>query len=154
MLSKEKVINLIEPVLKANGIAKYRVNINKGKSPTLEVCIAKEDGSMDLDTCEVISNLISSVLDANDTSNDAYLLDVCSFGAERVLYDEKDLAEAVGEYVHIELKKPDAGLDLVEGTLMDFQENQLTISYLVKGIKKKAVIDYANVKFARIAVKL
>lgn len=154
MLSKEKVINLIEPVLKANGIVKSHVSITKGKNPVLEVCIAKEDGSMDLDTCEIISNQISDVLDANDSSDDAYMLDVCSFGAERQLYDEKDISDAVNEYVHIELKKPENGLDMVEGTLEEFADNQLKISYLLKGVKKKAVIDYANVKFARIAVKL
>lgn len=153
MLEKEKVIALIQPLLLANDIADFQVSIKKGKTPTLEICIAKQNGSMDLDTCENISNLISAKLDEVDDSQDAYLLDVCSFGAERPLSDQTDIQKAVGQYIHVDLKEATNGLSSLEATLDSFENNQLKLTYFMKGIKKTTVIDYSNVTFARIAVK-
>ena len=49
----------------------------------LRVSIEKQDGTMDFETAEVISTLVSAKLDELDPIEHEYILDVCSPGAER-----------------------------------------------------------------------
>ena len=44
----------------------------------LRVSIEKKDGSMDFETAEFISNLVSKKLDEIDPIDHSYILDVCS----------------------------------------------------------------------------
>ena len=82
------------------------------------------------------------------------MLDVCSFGAEEELENENEIYEHIGDYVHIELKNPEKGIDSIDGTLASFEENVLNITYFVKGVKKQVAINYENVKLIRLAVKI
>lgn len=154
MLSIQKIESLIKPILEANGIGKFKVSRKSGKIPILEICIKKIDGEVDLDICEIVSNQISDALDKHDESNLPYVLDVCSFGAEEVLENENEILQHVNDYVHIELKNPQKGFDSIDGTLTSFENNILSITYYVKGIKKQATINYENVKLIRLAVKI
>ena len=47
----------------------------------LRVSIEKQDGTMDFETAEVISTLVSAKLDELDPIEHEYILDVCSPGA-------------------------------------------------------------------------
>ncbi|MDI9540503.1 MAG: ribosome maturation factor RimP [Bacillota bacterium] len=154
MLSIQKIESLIKPILEANNIGKFKISKKSGRTPILEICIKKTDGEIDLDTCEIVSNQISDLLDQHDDSNQSYLLDVCSFGAEEELENENEIYEHIGDYVHIELKNPEKGIDSIDGTLASFEENVLNITYFVKGVKKQVAINYENVKLIRLAVKI
>ena len=144
----------ILPVLEAHGIARHRINVIAGKTPTLEIMIMKPDGTMDMDTCETVSRDISRLLDEIDYGNEAYNLDVCSFGAERELLNYQEVENEVNCYVHAELRNPREGLDMVEGKLLSVQDGKLEIEYFVKGRRKTAVIEYDNIRMIRQAVKL
>ncbi|MGI6608193.1 MAG: ribosome maturation factor RimP [Erysipelotrichaceae bacterium] len=154
MLSIQKIESLIKPILEANNIGKFKISKKSGKIPTLEICIKKNDGETDLDTCEIISNLISDLLDQYDDSNQSYMLDVCSFGAEEVLENKDEIFDHIGDYVHIELINPAKGIDSIDGTLADFKNDVLNIDYFVKGVKKQVTINYENIKLIRLAVRL
>ncbi len=154
MLSIQKIESLIKPILEANNIGKFKISQKSGKTPILEICIKKVDGEIDLDTCEIVSNQISDLLDQHDDSDKPYMLDVCSFGAEEVLETESEVLNHIGDYVHVELKNPKKGIDSIDGTLSSFENNVLEITYFVKGIKKQIDIDYDNVKLIRLAVKI
>ena len=153
MLNKEKIDELISSLLIENDITKHRISIITSTELILEICIKKSDGSMDLDTCEKISSLISEVLDANNISDSKYTLDVCSFGAEEVLDNLSDVINHINDYVHIELRNPTKGLDQLEGYLKEVVNNQLSVEYMVKNIKKTIEIEYDNIKLIRLAVK-
>ena len=49
---------------------------------------------------------------------------------------------------------PAKGLDQVEGTLLSYENDLLTVEYSVKGRKKTAEVAKDNVKLIRLAVKL
>lgn len=154
MLSISKIEELIQPVLQQNQISKYHVEIIKGNTPILEIAIEREDGSMDLDTCEKVSGQISKILDKNDDGDEShYMLDICSFGAEKQLYTSEEVKQHINDYVHVELREPKNGLDHIEGYLRNFENDLLEIDYLLKGVKKQATINYDNVKLIRLAVK-
>ena len=135
-------------------IAKSAINYLPGKTPVLEVKIKKSDGSMDMDTCALVSQELSKILDELDFGDAAYNLDVCSFGAEQPLESDEEIAGAVNGYIHIDYKNPKDGLDHVEGTLLSFENDQLTVEYMVKGRKKTAVVEKDNIRLIRLAVKL
>jgi ribosome maturation factor RimP len=116
--------------------------------------IRKADGSMDMDTCAEVSREISALLDECDYGNEAYNLDVCSFGAEPVLETDEEIIGSVDRYVHVDLKNPEKGIDKLEGTLKAVTDTGLEIEYNDKGRKITATIGKDNIRLIRLAVKL
>ena len=117
----------------------------KKKDNILEVLI---DESLDLDGISKVSEFISSFMDKYDTDFDEYLLDVSCAGCERKIRNEEELTRAVNSYIHIKTKDNE-----LDGTLKSFKDNKLTIEYLDKTRKKTIVVDYADIKMIRYAVK-
>ena len=146
--------NALVPAFEKNDISKHSIKLLSGKIKTLEIMIMKSDGSMDMDTCAIVSRDISAILDELDYGDEAYNLDVCSFGAERELETDEEILQAVNDNVHIDYKNPEKGIDQVEGTLKRLENGELEVEYLVKGRKKTAVVALDNVKLIRLAVKL
>lgn len=106
------------------------------------------DESLDLNQMEVVSEKISAFMDKYDGEFDEYLLDVTSIGAERPIRNETEVLAAVGKYVHVKTKEVD-----LDGELVKFENNVLTIQYLDKTRKKTISINYKDVKKLRYAVK-
>lgn len=120
----------------------------------LQVSVMYPDGSMDIDTCAAVSEGISSLLDESDIISHEYFLEVCSPGAERELRSFEEIKEAIGEYVFVKLKDPKAGMDSVKGTLLEANEESVTISYMAKAVRKKIMIDSQNIALIRLSVKI
>jgi ribosome maturation factor RimP len=154
MVNLEKIRSAIEPVLERNGVADYSLRFLSGSPAVLELAMERKEGNVDLDFCEKVSNEVSAILDEVDDSADSYMLDVCSFGAERVLENDQQIRDHIGSYVHVELTNPQKGLDRIEGYLEEFENGQLVISYMDKTFKRKAQIERDNVRLIRLAVKL
>ncbi len=154
MVNLEKIRSAIEPVLERYEIADYTLKFLSGSPAVLELALERKTGSVDLDFCEKVSNEVSAILDEVDDSADSYMLDVCSFGAERVLENDQQISEHIGSYVHIELINPQKGFDKIEGYLEQFDGNQLVVSYMDKTFKRKAEVSKDNVRLIRLAVKL
>lgn len=150
----KRLEKILEPVFEEHDIRKTSIRLLSGKTDTLEIMIMKSDGSMDMNTCESVSRKVSVILDEIDFGQQAYNLDVCSFGAERSLGSLEEIEAEINSYVHVELKNPKEGLDIFEGELTELQDRRLTIEHSVKGRKKTAVVDYDNIRLIRMAVKL
>lgn len=150
-----KIKELIAPLLQQEDLLLYDVNWHtEGKNRVLQIAIMREDGSMDIDTCAQISEKISEKLDEADLIASEYFLEVCSPGAERELKDEKQIRDALGEYVFVKLRDPKAGLDEVKGTLVAVEEDRIVIEYMAKAVKKKAEIELENIALIRLSVKI
>ena len=154
MVNLDKIRKAIQPVLDSNDIKESTLRFLPGNPPVLELALQRKEGNVDLDFCEKISKEVSDILDEADDSADSYMLDVCSFGAERVLETEEQIAAQLGNYVHVELINPQKGIDTLEGYLEAFADKQLTIAYMEKTFKRKAQISLDNIRLIRLAVKL
>lgn len=119
----------------------------------LRIFVDKNEGSLDMDTCVEVTEVISAKLDEVDPIKQEYYLEISSPGLEKPLRSYEACVRAIGEYVYIQLKDPKNGLDEVTGTITDVKDGVLDISYLVKNIRKKTSIDYENIAFIRLAVK-
>ncbi len=94
---------------------------------SLTIFIDTEDG-VDLDTCERYHNAVSDVLDELDpTYGAAYTLNVSSPGLDRPLKTERDFERALGEDVEIKLFAPMQGKKYLEGLLVGYDGNTVTV---------------------------
>lgn len=74
----QKIRNLIEPVLTFNNYKLDEIIYDKeGNINFLRIIIDKE-GSISVDDCVEVSNLINPILDKEDPIEERYILDVCS----------------------------------------------------------------------------
>ena len=80
----------------------------------LRVSIEKEDGSMDFETAEVISSLVSAKLDELDPIEHEYILDVCSPGAERPIRNKDEFIANLNRYITVYLTNKDENNKEVE----------------------------------------
>ena len=96
----ETLKDLILPVLDSLDIQLYDLKwVNDKKARILQIAVMRADGSMDIDTCALVSEKISEVLDAHDDLiRSEYFLEVCSPGAERELRSPQELQYTFREF--------------------------------------------------------
>ncbi len=120
----------------------------------LRVSIEKKDGSMDFETAEFISNLVSKKLDEIDPIDHSYILDVCSPGIEKPLNNKQDFINNLNNYITVYLKKYNKGeMPSYTGDLIEVNDDDILISYKDKTRTKQIKISFDNIQKAHIAVK-
>ncbi|GIS84846.1 MAG: hypothetical protein CM1200mP16_11460 [Nitrospina sp.] len=93
----QSVIELIEPVLMANGLELVDVEFKKeGKSWVLRIYIDKESG-LTLADCQKVSGLTGDLIEVEDIIDPEYILEVSSPGLNRSLKKEKDFIKFWGK---------------------------------------------------------
>lgn len=125
--------------------------VKEGKSWFLRVFIDKENG-VDIDDCGLVSEKLGEKLDAVDPIQQNYFLEVSSPGAERPLKKQQDFIRAVGKHVNIKTYEPIDGSKEFEGTLLSYDENEITLSIKIKTRTKEITIPTEKIAKARLAV--
>ena len=148
----QKLEAMLRPVLEAEGIRLYEI-VWRADEHTLEISITRNDGSIDLDTCALVSDKISEVLDREDPIQCEYTLDVCSPGAEREIKDLGELDGMQGAYVYVELKEAVKGMTEVTGEIVSVENGVVVLSYRDKAVVRKMEFTKDNIAFIRMAVK-
>jgi len=120
----------------------------------LRVSIEKDDGTMDFETAEVVSNLVSAKLDEIDPIDHEYILDVCSPGVERPIRNKEEFIQNINQYISVYLDhKDENGKEMYTGDLLEVKDTYLVLSYKDKTRLKKINIDLNNIIKAHIAIK-
>ena len=145
----------IEEIVKANNLNLFELEFVKEDGMWfLRVSIEKDDGTMDFETAEVISNLVSDKLDELDPIEHEYVLDVCSPGAERPIRNKEEFLANLNEYISVYLDEDDENKkDMYTGDLLEVNDEDIVISYKDKTRVKKAKINFKNIIKAHIAIK-
>ena len=145
----------IEDIVKSNNLNLFDLEFVKEDGMWfLRVSIEKDDGTMDFETAEVISNLVSSKLDELDPIDHEYVLDVCSPGAERPIRNKEEFISNLNEYITVYLKEKDESKnDSYTGDLLEVNDEEIVLSYKDKTRVKKATIKFNNIEKAHIAIK-
>lgn len=120
----------------------------------LEIPIMFKDGSMDLETCGIMSQQFIDALEDVEELDFEYYIDVCSPGAERELKTYEDIKRELNHHVYVKLKDPKAGLFEITGTLSEVSKEKIKVDYMVKTRKKSLEIDSDNISLIRLAVKI
>lgn len=105
------------------------------KAAALTVYIETE-GGVDLDTCEKFHNAIMEPIDQLDPTYDKpYTLNVSSPGLDRPFKVERDFERNLGKEVEVKLFAPLKGKKFLEGELLAFDENSITLKAQNEEIK-------------------
>lgn len=100
--------------------------VKEPKGNVLRIFIDRENG-VDLDSCEIASNLVSDWLDEVDPIEESYYLEVSSPGAEREIKTYEQLEQSIGKKVLIKTYKKIEGQKEFVGYLKSFDEEILII---------------------------
>ena len=104
------VARIVEPVLDDLGFRLVRIRLSGGeRRSTLQIMAERQDGTMTVDDCAVVSRELSPILDAEDFVDGSYNLEVSSPGIDRPLVCLKDFEDWQGYEAKVELK------DMIDG---------------------------------------
>lgn len=145
---------LLEPVIIENGCQLYELKWDNSGDHTLQVAIMRPDGSMDLDTCALLSEELSKVLDDADLINSEYTLEVCSPGAEREIKDLSELKLVQTAYIFVRLIHPVKKMKEITGSLIEYKDGIMKVEYRDKAVKRTVEFADDNIEFIRHAVKI
>ncbi len=150
----ERLKELCLPVIEECSVKLYEMKWHgSGNDRTLEVSVMYEDGHMDLDTCALISERLSDVLDGLGTMQNSYTLDVCSPGAEREIRSTDELEQLDEPYIYLRLKHPLKKNLEWYGTVLSAGDGKIVLQYRDKAAVREAEIPYDEIDFMRMAVK-
>lgn len=111
----------------------------------LTVYIFKK-GGVTLEDCEKVNDAVDEFLDKNDlTDGLAYNFNVSSPGLDRPVVTEDDFRRSLDTDIEILFKKPMGKKKKVNGILVQYDEN--TVTLVVKG--KETVFDRQNAEIIR-----
>lgn len=147
-----KLETMLRPVLEKEGIRLYEI-VWIADEHTLQISITRNDGTIDLDTCALVSDRISEVLDREDPIQSEYTLDVCSPGAEREIRDLSELDHMQGAYVYVRFREPVKNMTELTGEILSAGNEGIVLSYRDKAAVRKAEFTKDNIAFIRMAVR-
>ena len=126
---EEKVEDIISSELKSEGYEIYDVEyVKEGKDYYLRIFIEKPKGTITLEDCEKVNDIVNPILDEKDVIKDQYFLEVSSTGIEKNLRKTKHYEKALGEKVKIKLfKKDEKGRKEIQGILKKITSKEITI---------------------------
>ncbi|AKP66664.1 ribosome maturation factor RimP [Companilactobacillus ginsenosidimutans] len=114
---------------------------------------ADKKGGITIDDCALISEEYGEKLDELDPIDPAYYLEVSSPGAERPLKNDEDLSNYQGAYVNVSLYQKIDNEKIYEGSLDEVTDDQITMTYKVKNIKKQVIIKRDKIAKIRLAIE-
>jgi len=100
--TEARVAAIIEPILKAIAFRLVRVRLTGQNGLTLQIMAEREDGTMTVEDCEIVSHAISPALDVEDPTDKAYHLEISSPGIDRPLVRRSDFRTWAGHLVKVD----------------------------------------------------
>jgi len=124
-LQNDRLLDLIAPVVEAEGFELVRVSMTGSKSNTLQVMAERPDRTMSAEDCARLSRALSPVLDAADPIAGEYTLEVSSPGIDRPLVRAKDFEDWRGWPAKLELNRLVEGRKRFSGVVAGMDEGKV-----------------------------
>ena len=149
----DRIREAVSPILWTMGLELIEVVcVGQGPRSVVRVFIDKA-GGVTLDDCERAHIAIGPALDVADPFPHAYTLEVSSPGLDRPFKRIQDYQRAVGKLVSIRLKDALAGQWRVVGTLVDVEDETLTLSVNQPSTFGTMTLNVDQIAEARLFVK-
>ncbi len=113
-----RVAAIVEPEIEHLGYRLVRVRISGLNGMTVQIMAERDDGTMSVEDCEIVSRAISPVLDVADPIPGAYNLEISSPGIDRPLVRLSDFERWSGHNVKIETRVPVDGRKRYKGRII------------------------------------
>lgn len=154
MASKTKTIceEKIVPLIRQLGYDVVEVEyVKKSDGMNLTFYIDRDNG-VEINDCETVSKYIDPILDElNPTDDQPYILNVSSPGIDRPLKTDRDLKRNIGKEISITLFAKQDGNKIFDGTLIDFDDDKITIDVLPSKKNKKSLQGQIQIERQKIA---
>lgn len=138
-MDKTDIIREMEGAVAARGC--FIVDVTVSKDNDVELTIESEEGVVDLQDCESLSNAFQEIFDRD---KEDYSLTVTSAGLDQPYKVLKQYLKAIGTQVDVLLK----GGRKVTGTMTAADESGITVKYTareaVEGKKKKVNVEHED----------
>jgi ribosome maturation factor RimP len=121
---REKIRELTEAMLTAEGLELVDVECLRMKSRWLVRIFMDKEGGVTLDDCSEISHQMGDILDVHDVPPGPYTLEVSSPGLDRPLVRDRDFIKYRGCRVDVRLHEKLAGIRHFKGKLIDYVEEE------------------------------
>lgn len=126
--SKENYLEvLLNPKVLEIGYELYDLTFEKKGKDWILVLFIDSPKGISLDDCETVSRFISKVLDEEDPIEQSYTLEVSSPGIDRPLKKGGHYLANINEKININLFAPIDGDKNLEGVLLSFKEDCLSL---------------------------
>ncbi|MEN9819461.1 MAG: ribosome maturation factor RimP [Bacillota bacterium] len=150
----EKIEALIKPPIESLGLSLFEVTLTLEQGEKfLRVLIEKPKGRIGLQEIIQVTQLINPLLDQADIIPEHYVLDVASAGVEHPIHLD-ELPQYIQRFVYLHLMHPFEGENLIEGKLMQIQEDEIQIEVMIKARKRVLTIKRKDIDYARLAVAM
>jgi ribosome maturation factor RimP len=117
---REKIRELIEPILEYDNMELVDIECLRMKTRWLVRIFMDKEGGVTLDDCTEMSHQMSDVLDVHDIPPGPYTMEVSSPGLDRPLVRDKDFIKYRGCKVHVRIDQPIDGIRNFRGELVDY----------------------------------
>jgi ribosome maturation factor RimP len=146
-----RLLELLAPVAEAVGYEIVRLRLMGGDHRrTLQIMAERDDGTMLVEDCTVLSRAVSEVLDAADPIKGEYSLEVSSPGIDRPLTRLQDFETYAGYEARIELDRLTENRKRFKGVLVGVKGADVAID--LEGEAETTLIPYAWISDARLVI--
>ncbi|HPP30828.1 MAG TPA: ribosome maturation factor RimP [Soehngenia sp.] len=123
----QSVKSLGEPLISNLGYEMVDVEFVKEQNEYYLKIFIDKSGGINLEDCQLVSEIIGEKLDELDIIDISYYLEVSSPGLDRPIKTDKDLKRNLEKEVEVNLYKSVNGEKHIEGILIDYDEKTVTI---------------------------
>ncbi|MCQ2814675.1 MAG: hypothetical protein MJ227_00065 [Bacilli bacterium] len=148
----ELIKSSLEEKLSSLGYKLYSLSLKREKGNNVLSIVVDRVKPINMDDIVDLTGKISSYLDEIDISNDSYILDISSLGAEKPL-EINELSQYIDSYINIHLINAINGENIYEGYIREVNEKELIIETRKKTRVIKLVILLNNIYKIRLAIK-
>ena len=120
---KEKVKELLEPILEEQNLKLVDIEWVKEGKPVLRIYIYNPEGTS-IDNCEFVSRRIGALLDVEDLIPHSYTLEVSSPGLNRKLKNKEEYDIFKGRDIKIITTEPIEDKNVFKGKLLGLDEEE------------------------------
>jgi ribosome maturation factor RimP len=127
METKDKVMELVEPVLRERGLELVDVEVHGSERGQLVRLLVDQEGGVDLAALSNLSREISDLLDVSEIVPGRYTLEVSSPGISRPLRKPEHFVRYLGRKVRVRSHQPHDGQRNFVGTLATVTAGAITL---------------------------
>ncbi len=145
-----KVTELVQEVIKGTDIEIYDIEfVKEGPRYYLRIFIDKENGVW-IEDCEKVSRAVDVLIEESDFIKPAYILEVSSPGADRLLKKNEDFKKYAGKIVDLKLYKSLDGTKEFQGELVGLDSEEKIIKLIIN--EEEVEFNRTEVATCRLAV--
>lgn len=148
---RDKIKNIIEPVINAEGMELYDIEFNRMRGKGLLRVFIEKEGGVTIDDCERISREIEAALDVEDPIPFSYVLEVSSPGLDRPLRKLEDFNKYSGNTVRVVTLEAIDDQTFFIGTIEKVENDEIS---LLLPKNRHVIIPFKNISKARLEVEV